>query len=152
MIGRRKKEGVTYYTKTLIQCKDPHMNPGSPGSPSFFALEGDIDPHHQSLFPVNPFRSSSSPSLSLHLSPSSPTAKMVSPSRLSLGSGVGLVGIGAGKGLASRLLLEASRLLPRGASYAGGLGVPSSSSSSSKLLRTEAISKPSSSCAICLRQ
>ena len=99
---------------------------------------------------VGQFLSSSSSSSSLNLS-SSPTANIVSPSSDSLGNGVGFVGIGAGSGDASLCaLLEP----PRGASYGGGgllLSLPIASRSSSMSIesRMEAISKPSSSCAIC---
>lgn len=88
-----------------------------------------------------------SSSSSLHLS-SSPTAKIVSPSKLSLGGTTGFCGLGAGRGETSRLKPPLFGLRCRGAgSYAGGLSPrPSSSSRES---RRDAISKPSSSCAIC---
>jgi hypothetical protein len=116
---------------------------------------------YNNLFPTSPSLSSPSPSSSLHLS-SSPTAKMVSPSKLSLGSEAGFLGIGAGSGLSSRcrsmpdrcregneppanppplLLLE---------SLSGGVRLPCMipSSRESSESRTELISKPSSSCDI----
>lgn len=117
-----------------------------------------LDMRTYSFLPTKPLLSSPSPSSSLHLS-SSPTAKIVSPSKLSRGRLAGFLGIGAGSGLSSRCLSLPEMRWKAGpappvlivlSSLVGGVrlswGMPSSSESRES--RTEPISKPSSSCEI----
>lgn len=93
---------------------------------------------YQVPFPVNLFRSpeSRADSSSDHLSPSSPTAKIVSPSNDSRWSGGPFAGFG-GTG-------ESPLLAPFGVRRSGG---ERASSSPSNELAMELISNPSSSCA-----
>lgn len=136
-VGRYKclrpadQNSKSVYTTRVCKTKLPH-NP--PHFPPFVNL------------PLSPSLSLSSSSLNL----SSSSANIVSPSRLSLGRLEGFLGMGAGRGEASRWLREEFW----SESYAGGLGLllpsPSPASRSSRSSESrDARSKPSSSWAIC---